>query len=422
MERRHCRFSMSWLDLVLVWGSIGAAAIWVELSVFLLLVQRRRDAARATLETALAALREPTVRALPFVDRVARIRPLIEGASRELVMRAVADARTPPDAAAVLEAHLIDRWGKDALERDASSHRTIRDKWRRMTALQILFRFGHARRIELGAQAVKEPDVDVASMALSLLGGSDHPDAVEVLLDALKRRRHPGSRIAVQLDRSPQHLGDRLRPLLGDSDPVVRRWAATLLGRYPDVDGLERDLAHAADDVDPRVRKAAVHALGQIGETLAAATARRLLNDPVAFVRAAAVRAISALERGDLVEDVASRLGDRDWWVRFAAKECLERMGPDIWPMLVRLLDDPDRFVRNSAAEVFQNIGVLDSFIVMEAATADPTDRKVDLLRRIASAGGVRLTDSLLERAGTKLGPRVRHLLSTIGLEHVGVA
>jgi len=96
-------------------------------------------------------------------------------------------------------------------------------------------------------------------------------------------------------------------------------------------------------------------------------------------------------------------------------------MGPDIWPLLVRLLDDPDRFVRNSAAEVFQNIGVLDSFIVMEAATADPADRKVDLLRRIAAAGGLRLTDSLLERAG-KLAPRIRHLLSTIGLEHVGAA
>jgi len=119
---------------------------------------------------------------------------------------------------------------------------------------------------------------------------------------------------------------------------------------------------------------------------------------------------------------VAARLGDRDWWVRFAAKQCLEQMGPDIWPILVRLLDDPDRFVRNSAAEVFQNIGVLDSFIVMEAATADPADRRVDLLRRIAAAGGLRLTDSLLERAGPRLAPRIRHLLSTIGLEHVGAA
>jgi HEAT repeat protein len=413
---------MPWFHPVLVWSAVGAIALWVTLSVYLLLVERRRDAARTTLSAALAALESPEVLRLSLAERATHLRPVLESASRELVMRAIADPHTPAAAAAALEAYLIDRWGQARLERDAASHRTSRDKWRRMAALRILFRFDHARRIELGAEAVKGSDADVASVALSLLGGSDHPDAVEVLLDALKRRQHPGTRIAVQLDRSPQHLGHRLRSLLTDADPVVRRWSATLLGRYSDVDGLERDLAQAAQDVDPRVRKAAIQSLGAIGETLAAETARRLLNDPVPFVRAAAVRAISALERDDLAEDVAARLGDRDWWVRFAAKQCLEQMGPDIWPILVRLLDDPDRFVRNSAAEVFQNIGVLDSFIVMEAATADPADRRVDLLRRIAAAGGLRLTDSLLERAGPRLAPRIRHLLSTIGLEHVGAA
>jgi hypothetical protein len=45
-------------------------------------------------------------------------------------------------------------------------------------------------------------------------------------------------------------------------------------------------------------------------------------------------------------------------------------------------------------AEVFQNLGVLDSLIVMEAATDNPGD-EVDMLRRIADAGGVRFTDSL---------------------------
>ena len=87
-----------------------------------------------------------------------------------------------------------------------------------------------------------------------------------------------------------------------------------------------------------------------------------------------------------------------------------------------RCLDDSDRFVRNGAAEVFQNIGVLDSFIVMEAASDDPSHAKVELLRRVAAAGGTRLTESLVERAGPKTGPRVRRLLETVGLEHVGAA
>jgi HEAT repeat protein len=131
---------------------------------------------------------------------------------------------------------------------------------------------------------------------------------------------------------------------------------------------------------------------------------------------------LGKLERPDLANPLVSLLGDRSWWVRFAAKQALEAMGTDVWPVLVPCLTNADRFVRNGAAEVFQNLGLLDSLIVMEAATDDPAPHKIDMLRRIAAAGGVRLTDSLLERAGPIVGPRVRGLLSAIGFQDVGAA
>jgi hypothetical protein len=71
---------------------------------------------------------------------------------------------------------------------------------------------------------------------------------------------------------------------------------------------------------------------------------------------------------------------------------------------------------------VFQNVGVLDSLIVLEAASDNPGQNKIDMLRQIADAGGVRFTDSLVERAGPVVGPRIRLLLAAIGLEHVGAA
>jgi HEAT repeat protein len=381
---------------------------------------------------------------LPLAKRVERIAVLLDGASRELIMHAAADAETPRDAADAFAAYLVDRGGGERLERDAGPHRTRRDKWRRIAALRILNRLDESlilslskdeqprgstsspravgsRQIELLARAVEGEDGDVAATALSLLGTSRKPEAADILFDALKRRTHPASRVAAQLDRSPQDLAARLTPLLRDADPVVRLWAATLLGRYAS-DGVERELAQLADDEDSRVRKAAVQSLGQIGETLAAVTALRLLNDPVSYVRATAARAIGKLDREDLAEDIAALLGDPDWWVRFAAKECLESFGAEVWPVLARALDHSDRFVRNGAAEVFQNIGVLDSFIVMEAASDDPAPQKIAMLRRIAAAGGVRLTDSLVERAGPMLGSRLRDLLSVIGLQDVGAA
>ena len=119
--------------------------------------------------------------------------------------------------------------------------------------------------------------------------------------------------------------------------------------------------------------------------------------------------------------DVAKLLADPEWWVRSAAKGALETMGAEVWPVLMRCLDDPDEFVRNGAAEVFQNLGILDDLIVMEAASDDPSRAKIELLRRIAAAGGARMTDSLIERSGAS-AQRVRHLLSSIGLEQVGAA
>jgi HEAT repeat protein len=145
-----------------------------------------------------------------------------------------------------------------------------------------------------------------------------------------------------------------------------------------------------------------------------------MITDPVPYVRAHAARAIGELGRSDLASRVCPLLGDGDWWVRLAARESLEMMGAEVWPAVVRCLDHRDRFVRNGAAEVVQNLGVLDSLIVLEAATDNPADSKVAMLQRIAAAGGVRFTESLLERAGPVVGPRIRRLLDTIGLEHVG--
>jgi hypothetical protein len=410
------------LDLILLGGSIGAALVWLLLSAHVLAVQRRRATARATLTNATDVLRQDAVRQLPLADRIAVARPVIEGASRDMVMRGAAGGDGTGEVADTLTGYIVERWGIDALERDAAAHQGVRGKWRRMAALRILNRLGRPGRIELLERAIGQADADVASVALSLLGGLNDPRAGDVLIGALTRKRHPASRVAIHIDRSPLHLADRLRPLLRDADPDLRFWAAVLLGRYLDVADLERDLIPLVEDPDPRVRKAAIESLGRIGDELSASAAVRLLTDPVAFVRANAARAIGKLDRPELASQVAALLGDRDWWVRFAAKQALEAMGSDVWPVLVPCLSHADRFVRNGAAEVFQNLGLLDSLILMEAASDDPAPHKIDMLRRIAMAGGVRLTDSLIERAGPTVGPRVRGLLAAIGFQDVGAA
>jgi HEAT repeat protein len=413
---------MELLDLTLIAGTVIAITAWAALSWHVLWIQRRRTEAGTTVRAALTALEAADAARLGPRERVAAIRYILVGASRELVMRAATDRATPPSAAAALEHYLVERWGTEPFETDAADHATARDKWRRMAALRILFRIRHPRALDLLARAVDGTDPDVASVAISILGTSPDREPAAMLVRALQSLRLPPSQLAAHLDRSPADMADDLRVLLADQNPVVRQWAAALLGRYVGGPGIEEALLPLADDPDPRVRKTAIASLGQVGDTRAADAAVRLLDDPFPFVRANAARAIGDLDRLDLAHAVAQLLGDGDWWVRRAAKESLQVLGTDVWPVLVRCLDNRDRFVRNGAAEVVQNLGILDSLIVLEAATDYPASSKIDMLRRIAEAGEVRLTESLLERAGSVVGPRLRALLAQLGLAHVGAA
>ena len=410
---------MMWLDSILFVAAALAILAWAALSGYIVLVQRRRDATRDTLESARLALdrlRDATPEA-----RKTALDVLFRHASRELLMRCAAERDLSADAFRTLVSLLEERWTLDSLIDDASFHETMREKWRRVTALRILARLEHPRAVELLGRAVEDADREVVECALALLGRSEDPVAVDRLLEAFTAAPAYTSRIAVYLDQSPHPIGSQLAELLNDKRPVVRQWAATLLSRYPD-DVDESRLAWLTNDVDANVRKAAIQTLGQVGTGQAAACAVHLLADAVPFVRAHAARALAELGRADYAKRLADLLGDRDWWVRLAARESLELMGTEVWPVLVRCLDHPDKFVRNGAAEIVQNLGVLDNLILLEAASDYPTRSKLDMLKRITDAGGIRLTESLVERAGPVVGPRVRRLLDSIGLERVGAA
>jgi HEAT repeat protein len=395
---------------------------WIGVSLHVLAIQRRREAARTTIARARAVLEADAVQELPIADRAVHLRPIFRLASRELVMRMAADRTTARSAVAPLEQYLVDRWGIERVLADASAHRTRRDRWRRTMALQILFGMQHPHALKLLALAVEDPDEEVARAAIAILGTSAAPEPAAVLVRALQSLRFTPATLAAQIERSKAPIAGDLRGLLRDGNPMVRQYAAALLGRYADESGLEQALLPLTKDPDPRVRKTAIDSLGKIGDAPAADAALALLADEYAFVRANAARAIAALERVDLAERVAPLLADGDWWVRRAAKEALTQLGHDVWPVLVRTLGSSDRFARNGAAEVIQNLGLLDSLIMLEAASDNPSRAKIEMLRRIADAGEVRLTESLLQRAGPVVGPRLRHLLTEIGIDYVGAA
>ena len=409
------------LEPILLAGAVFAVLVWAALTAYVLRIDGLRTAARTLVTEALATLREQDDPLAPMPERIARVTPILSRLSRDMILHTAADGGTPRASADVLAAYMVDKWGTHILLREAANHRVPREIWRRTASLNVVYNLNLPQTFELLGRAVQDPAPGVASVGLTLLGTSSDPRATDLLIDALVQQRQPASRVAVHLEHSPLRPVAAYRALLTNADPVVRFWGATLLAGCPEIEGLEQDLAELSDDKDPRVRKAAVQSLGRMGGDIAREVALRLLRDAAPFVRAHAARALGELDAIDAAAPIAELLGDQDWWVRNAAKGSLESLGAEVWPVLVRCLEHPDKFVRNGAAEVFQNLGILDSLIVMEAASDDPSHSKVDLLRRIAAAGGARMTDSLVERAGSA-APRVRQLLATMGFEHAGAA
>src|SRR5687767_12135401 len=143
------------LEGTLLSAALFAVLFWGLLAIFVARIDGRRRAARAAVASILAALNSEELRSSPVADRVARVRPLLERVTRDMLLHTAADAKTPSAAAAALTAYLLDRWGEYILLRDASSHRLSRDVWRRTAALTVLFNHQHPQIFELLSRAAE---------------------------------------------------------------------------------------------------------------------------------------------------------------------------------------------------------------------------------------------------------------------------
>lgn len=290
------------------------------------------------------------------------------------------DRRQDERAAVVLS----ERTARRLVQRVRRRPRTEWGRWRRVVALQRLGRAHHPSVPDLVRNVLDDADARVASAAIRTLGDIGDDWAVEILIDALRRGRASRSRIAAELEELAPAPRERLLPLLRDWNPAVRFWGATLLHAYPDLG--EALLVELTWDQDPNVRAAAVETLGvHRGHAVERAVVSRL-DDSEWFVRVHAARAAGQVVGPEAAASLTRLLADPRWWVRTAAKDALRAIGSDAVPALLTMLGHEDRFARNGAAEVLQDIGFVDFLAV---------DRpRSELLERIYAAGGERYRDA----------------------------
>jgi HEAT repeat protein len=332
----------------------------------------------------------------------------LAGLPRRTLAGVAADTRTPrPIAAAAARRLLARRRGR--VVNQARAHRSDTDKWRRLAALRILsLAESKIAKPEL-ARALRDDDPEVVGGAAAILGARSDRDSAAMLVAALREGRYSRSRIAAQLDAFPVGIGDLLLPLLDDPDARVRQWGATLLGRYPDPE-LELELAALLADEDPQVRAAVLKSLARHNSRLAAPAAVAALADPVWFVRIHAARALGQLGRVDRASEIAVLLGDSQWWVRAAAKESLQELGDGAAPAVLSALKSDDKFVRDGAAEVLQNIGFVDE-LVRRLELSPHDELALRTLRSILERGGEAVAGAAVKRAVASGSVRAVELL-----------
>jgi HEAT repeat protein len=285
---------------------------------------------------------------------------------------------------------LTRRKARELVRRARSESRTEWGRSRKVVALARLANAKHPAAPRLLRRALDDADPAVAAAAVRGLGALGGEWAIEQLIEALRRGRVSRSRVASQLERLAPMPGAHLLELVSDDDPAARFWGATLLARYSGIG--EASLIALTRDDDANVRAAAAETLGERGEDSAAPALLALLDDPAWFVRVHAARSTGHVVGAAGAPAIARLLADTRWWVRTAAKDALRSLGRAALPALVPVLSSEDRFARNGAAEVLQDIGVVDQLAVQEPHGA--------LLARIYAAGGQRMREAAEMRAG----------------------
>jgi len=278
----------------------------------------------------------------------------------------------------------------------------------RIAAVRVLAAARAERTYDLLDAMLRSRSSVLAAASVRILAKLDNRRSADLLVTALREGPYSCSRIAAAIDMMTAPRADLLGRLFEAPHAEVRFWAARLAGRLQ-AGQWAAQVREQATDVDPLVRRAAVEALGIIGDAADRSLLLGRLSDPVPFVRAHAARACVRFVDGDAAEALAGLLADRHWIVRAAAREALQRLGRVALPAVVQTLWHSDAFAANGAAEVLHKTGRAADAARQIVADPDGARRQVPIIARFLSVAGPHLRSAFL----CQLSLREQHALTT---------
>ncbi len=215
----------------------------------------------------------------------------------------------------------------------------------RLAAVRALAKFG-SPAVEPLCYAVKVPAL--TEKAAEALGKIGDPRAVEPLGDVLREGRYAGAAVAA-LARIGTPAVETLLAAMKVGDPQVRRTAIEALGNIGDTRAVEPLLA-ALNDADSRF--SAIKVLGEIGDRRAVGPLTMLLSDKDRTIRSGAVKALEKLgwQPDNVESEIIYAIAYEDW------DRCVKIGTPAVELLISTLLDEDMRF-RQNAAKVLGRIG-----------------------------------------------------------------
>lgn len=223
--------------------------------------------------------------------------------------------------------------------------------WRRLDAARALGIAGSVTDTGILRILLEDSHPAVRLAATEALAAVDDPVLVRMAIAA-----YPSEALAVRLFitntlRSVWRLAEaplRASLTLPDARPAeLASWLA--LAESLNLPSLRPTITDLATHQDPEVRAAAARALRRYPHQTSVDAVRRLLDDPQDFVRSSAAQALGVLRAADAQEALERGLTDRAWWVRFRCALALALFGEPGRAALRRARHSPDHFAREMA-------------------------------------------------------------------------
>ncbi len=224
----------------------------------------------------------------------------------------------------------------------------------RRRAMIVLERINSSNVAAIAAKVAADEDEEVRAGAIRILARYPTEACVPVLLKALgdsssKIQETAAAGLKPLLASGDLAWHSLVMPLLSDVNPRVRSVAARLL-RQQDPDRVVQAFIGSFKNVFGAARDRGVTASRELGPRFMMALANRARDSDTEAANLAASIAVT-LRSPEIVPLLIYLLGQPDWWLRHRAAEALAEIRDErALPALIRLLDDPDSDLSAAAA------------------------------------------------------------------------